>query len=113
MSNQTLTFTSDELFYIQEMMREAQANPFRPGDYQSKEINELIKRIINALNESYDMQTGKKEAIQKVLSINGANLHIRMKDGETKDEAVDRLLETLDNVKIHLSLWTEEVVEEE
>jgi len=53
MSNQTLTFTSSELFLIQEMMREARANPFHPGDYQDKETEELIERIVDALNESY------------------------------------------------------------
>ena len=60
MSNQTLTFTSNELFYIQEMMREAQANPFKPGDYQSKEIDELIKRITDALDESYEITFSHK-----------------------------------------------------
>ena len=54
MSNQTLTFTSRELFLIQEMMTEAKANPFHPGDYQDEEAEELIGRIIDALNESYD-----------------------------------------------------------
>lgn len=49
----------------------------------------------------------------KVLSIRGASLHIEMKDGETLDEAVDRLLETLDNAEVHLSSWTEEAEEEE
>ena len=49
----------------------------------------------------------------KVLSIRGACLHMKMKDGETKDEAVDRLLEKLDNAEVHLSLWTEEVEEED
>lgn len=54
MSNQTLTFTSRELFLIQEMMQEAKANPVHPGDYQDEETEELIERISNALNESYD-----------------------------------------------------------
>lgn len=55
MSNQTLTFTSRELFLIQEMMREAQARPFRPGDYQDEKTEELIERIVEALNKSYDL----------------------------------------------------------
>lgn len=54
MSDQTLTFTSSELFTIQEMMREAQANPFHPGDYQDEKTERLIKRIVDALNNSYD-----------------------------------------------------------
>lgn len=49
---------------------------------------------------------------EKVLSIRGACLHIKIKDGETKDEAVERLLDILDNVGVHLSLWTEEVIED-
>ena len=36
-----------------------------------------------------------------------------MKDGETKDEAVDRLLDKLDKAKVHLALWTEEVEEDD
>ena len=36
-----------------------------------------------------------------------------MKDGETKDEAIDRLLDKLDEAKVHLSLWTEEMVEDD
>ena len=56
MSNQTLTFTSSELFLIQEMMSEAKANPFHPGDYQDEETKELIERIVDALNESYSSQ---------------------------------------------------------
>ena len=48
-----------------------------------------------------------------VLSIRGACLHIEMNDGETQDEAVDRLLEKLDDAEIHLSLWTEEEVEDD
>ena len=51
--------------------------------------------------------------MDKVLSIRGACLHMKMKDGETKDEAVDRLLEKLDNAEVHLSLWTEEAEEED
>ena len=54
MSNQTLTFTSSELFLIQEMMREAQANPFHSGDYQDEKTEKLIEQIIDALNESYN-----------------------------------------------------------
>ena len=50
--------------------------------------------------------------MDKVLSIRGACLHIELKDGETLEEAVDRLLEILDNVGVHLSLWTEEVIED-
>ena len=50
---------------------------------------------------------------ERVLSIRGACLHMVMNDGETKDEAVDRLLEKLDDAKVHLSLWTEEEVEDE
>ena len=51
--------------------------------------------------------------MKKVLSIRGACLNMIMKDGETKDEAVDRLLEKLDDSKIHLAFWTEEEVEDE
>ena len=51
MSNQTLTFTSDELFLIQEMMREAKANPYHPGDYQDKDTEALIDRIVDALDD--------------------------------------------------------------
>ena len=54
MSDQTLTFSSSELFKIQEMMREARANPFRSGDYQDEETAKLIHRIIEALDNSYD-----------------------------------------------------------
>ena len=54
MSNQTLTFTQSELFLIQEMMNEAKANPFNPGDYQDKETEELIERIIDAINKSFN-----------------------------------------------------------
>lgn len=56
MSSQTLTFTSDELFTIQEMMREARANPLNPGDYQDEEVEKLIDRITDALNESYTLR---------------------------------------------------------
>lgn len=55
MSNQTLTFTSSELFLIQEMMREAKANPFHPGDYQDEKTEELIRRIKDALIKSYNL----------------------------------------------------------
>jgi len=55
MSNQTMTFTSDELFTIQEMMREAKENPFHPGDYQDEETEKLIERITDALDKSYDL----------------------------------------------------------
>ena len=51
--------------------------------------------------------------MDKILSIRGACLHMAMKDGETKDEAVDRLLDKLDEAKVHLSLWTEEVMEDD
>ena len=51
--------------------------------------------------------------MDKVLSIRGACLHMKMEDGETKDEAVDRLLEKLDNAEVRLSLWTEEAEEED
>ena len=51
--------------------------------------------------------------MDKILSIRGACLHMAMKDGETKDEAVDRLLDKLDEAKVHLSLWTEEMVEDD
>ena len=51
--------------------------------------------------------------MDKILSIRGACLHMAMKDGETKDEAVDRLLDKLDEAKVHLALWTEEVVEDD
>jgi hypothetical protein len=53
MSKQILTFTSSELFKIQEMMREAQANPFHAGDYQDEETEELIRRIKDALETCY------------------------------------------------------------
>ena len=46
MSNQTLTFTTSELFLIQEMMSEAKANTFDPGDYQDEETEELIERDV-------------------------------------------------------------------
>lgn len=49
----------------------------------------------------------------KLLSIRGACLHMEMKDGETKDEAVGRLLDKLDEAEVDLSLWTEEAEEEE
>lgn len=49
----TLEFNSKELFLIQEMMREAQANPFHPGDYQGDEVYALIKKITEALNSTY------------------------------------------------------------
>lgn len=51
--------------------------------------------------------------MDKILSIRGACLHMVMKNGETKDEAIDRLLDKLDEAEVHLSLWTEEVEEEE
>ena len=50
--------------------------------------------------------------MDSVLSIRGACLHLEMKDGETLEEAEDRLLEILDSVGVHLSLWTEEVIED-
>ena len=51
--------------------------------------------------------------MDKILSIRGACLHMKMKDGETKYEAVDRLLDILDEAEIHLSLWTEEEIEDD
>ena len=54
MADQTLTFTSSELFTIMEMMNEARANPFRPGDYQDEKTAELIHRITEALDKSYE-----------------------------------------------------------
>ena len=51
--------------------------------------------------------------MSRILSIRGACLHIEMNEGETKDEAVGRLLNKLDEADIHLSLWTEESEEEE
>lgn len=51
--------------------------------------------------------------MSKVLSIRGASLHIKMQEGETKDEAVDRLLQILDDADIHLFLWTEEAEEDD
>ena len=51
--------------------------------------------------------------MKKVLSIRGACLHLEMKDNETKEQAVKRLLDVLDDIEVHLSLWTEEVEEEE
>lgn len=49
----TLEFNSEELFLIQEMMREAQANPFHPGDYQDNKVYALIEKITEALNSTY------------------------------------------------------------
>ena len=51
--------------------------------------------------------------MDKILSIRGACLHMAMKDGETKDEAVGRLLDKLDEAKVHLALWTEEAEEDD
>ena len=55
MADQTLTFTSSELFTIMEMMNEARANPFHPGDYQDEKTVELIYRIKEALDKSYEL----------------------------------------------------------
>ncbi len=55
----------------------------------------------------------KEIVVEKFLSIRGACLHMAMEDGETRDEAVGRLLDKLDEAEVHLSLWTEEVEEEE
>lgn len=49
----TLELNSSELFLIREMMSEAQANPYHPGDYQDEKTERLIRKITNALNESY------------------------------------------------------------
>lgn len=65
MTDQTLTFSSDELFTIQEMMREAKANPFHPGDYQDKKTEALIDRITNALDESYELPEEKEYEIKE------------------------------------------------
>ena len=51
--------------------------------------------------------------MKKVLSIRGACLHFKMQDGETKDEAVERLLQKLDDAGVYLTLWTEEAVEDD
>lgn len=51
--------------------------------------------------------------MKKVLSIRGACLNLPMQDGETKDEAVERLLQKLDDAGVCFFLWTEEAEEDD
>ena len=78
MSNQTMTFTSDELFTIQEMMREAKENPFHPGDYQDEETEKLIERITDALDKSYDLYGGIKMSFADAVLAMNQGKRIRM-----------------------------------
>lgn len=49
----------------------------------------------------------------KSLTIRGVSLHLQMKDEETQDEAMDRMLELLESVGIDLFVWIGEEVEED
>lgn len=49
----------------------------------------------------------------KILRIFGASLRIEMKDGETKEQAEDRLLDTLEEVGITCYSWNGSETEED
>ena len=49
----------------------------------------------------------------KILRISGANLRIEVKDGETQEQAEDRLLDMLEEQGITCYAWNGSEVEEE
>ena len=46
----------------------------------------------------------------KLLRLQDAVLYFEMRDNETQDEAVDRLLKALDSIGADISVWGEESV---
>lgn len=48
----------------------------------------------------------------KMLRIGGAAIYLKMHDGETQDDAVDRMLDIVDDAGIKIIGWNEESIEE-
>lgn len=51
-------------------------------------------------------------SVSRMLKIGKASVYLKMRDGETQDEAVDRLLGMLNDADVELCAWGEESVEE-
>ena len=54
-----------------------------------------------------------KETSMKMLRISGASLRIEMRDGETQEQAEDRLLDTMEEHGITCYAWNGSEVEDE
>lgn len=48
----------------------------------------------------------------RMLRLGKAVLFLKMKDGETQEEAVDRLFDIIEDTDIEVPIWSEESVEQ-
>lgn len=67
--------------------------------------------IIVSLIVGYRLGKGSDRKM-KMLRLGKAVLYLKMKDGETQEDAVERLFDIIEDTDIEISVWSEEGVKE-